>query len=358
MKQVKKILCGVLIVCMILAVINVAPQTVRAANNDFVIENGILKEYRGTGKNITIPNSVLHIGQKAFYQCDTIVKVTIPKSVHSIQTDAFRNCKNLKSVKIAKGVSYISSGVFFNCENLDEISIPKSVDTIGAFAFGHTSWLEKKQKNSKNAMVVVNNILIDGEKCSGKISVPKSVRIIGANAFYGNENITEVAIPSSVKSIEGLSFYDCNNLSKIQMSKGLERIDWFAFENCENLKSVKIPSSVTFIGGYAFYGCKSIKSITLPKNVSNVARGAFGACDSLSKITILGKNTGLEKVTVGDDYGDIFYPDDNVENYAEYQAQLPQTLVIRGYKNSTAQKLAKNLAKKLYAPTNVKFEEI
>ena len=147
MKLVRKLLCGVLMVCVVIAGIAVVPQNVQAANSDFVIKNGILKEYRGNGKNITIPNSVQHIGEKAFYECDTITKVTIPKSVHSIQTDAFRNCKNLKTVKIANGVSYISSGVFFNCEKLNEISIPKSVDTIGAFAFGHTPWLEKKQKN-------------------------------------------------------------------------------------------------------------------------------------------------------------------------------------------------------------------
>ena len=61
---------------------------------------------------------------------------------------------------------------------------------------------------------------------------------------------------------------------------------------------------------------------------------------------------------IGDDYGDIFYPEDDVEDYSEYQAQLSDTLVIRGYKKSTAQKLAKNLAKKQYAPNHVKFEVI
>ena len=54
MKQMKKLLCGVLMVCMILSGITVAPQNVQAANSDFVIKNGILKEYRGNGKNITI----------------------------------------------------------------------------------------------------------------------------------------------------------------------------------------------------------------------------------------------------------------------------------------------------------------
>ena len=42
MKQVKKLLCGILTVCMTIAGIAVVPQHVRAANSDFVITNGVL----------------------------------------------------------------------------------------------------------------------------------------------------------------------------------------------------------------------------------------------------------------------------------------------------------------------------
>lgn len=54
MKQVKKLLCGVLMVCMVVAGITVVPQNVQAADGDFVIENGLLKEI--TFKN---PNTIL-----------------------------------------------------------------------------------------------------------------------------------------------------------------------------------------------------------------------------------------------------------------------------------------------------------
>ena len=35
-------------------------------NNDFVIENGVLKEYHGPGGDVVIPEEVKEIGEKAF----------------------------------------------------------------------------------------------------------------------------------------------------------------------------------------------------------------------------------------------------------------------------------------------------
>lgn len=39
----------------------------RAADDDFVIQNGVLTEYYGDGGNVVIPNGVTSIGSKAFY---------------------------------------------------------------------------------------------------------------------------------------------------------------------------------------------------------------------------------------------------------------------------------------------------
>ena len=39
--------------------------------NDFLIENGILTEYRGNKKDVVIPDGVTSIGEEAFSYCDS-----------------------------------------------------------------------------------------------------------------------------------------------------------------------------------------------------------------------------------------------------------------------------------------------
>lgn len=45
--------------------------------NNFVIENGILKKYAGTDNNVVIPDSVTEIGAAAFRDCSSLTQITI-----------------------------------------------------------------------------------------------------------------------------------------------------------------------------------------------------------------------------------------------------------------------------------------
>ena len=102
---------------------------VKAADSEFLIEDGVLLEYRGTKSKVTIPKSVTEIGERAFAGAETLKSVTIPKNVTKIGNYAFSGCSKLK-----------------------EITIPKTVTEIGATAFSETVWLKNKQK--KNPLVV------------------------------------------------------------------------------------------------------------------------------------------------------------------------------------------------------------
>ncbi len=82
----------------------------------FVNENGSAEviSYSGTSLSPVIPSEingypVKHIGKMAFYASD-IKSVTIPKSVIEIGEWAFENCDNLKSVKVPPSVTVIGEG--------------------------------------------------------------------------------------------------------------------------------------------------------------------------------------------------------------------------------------------------------
>ncbi|MDE5786988.1 MAG: leucine-rich repeat domain-containing protein [Bacteroidaceae bacterium] len=85
--------------------------------------------------SVTIPNSVITIGEEAFADCTGLTAITIPNSVTEIGYGAFSDCTGLTSVTIGNGVTEIGSSTFSGCTALTSITIPNSVTTIGGGAF-------------------------------------------------------------------------------------------------------------------------------------------------------------------------------------------------------------------------------
>lgn len=94
---------------------------VQAADSDFVIKKGVLKEYKGSSKKVEIPEGVKKIGRQAFYSQE-ITSVTIPSTVKSIDEQAFM-FTNIKKITIPENVKKIGIGAFFGCSNLKEMTI-------------------------------------------------------------------------------------------------------------------------------------------------------------------------------------------------------------------------------------------
>ena len=88
--------------------------------------------------SVKFGNSVQIIGDSAFYDCDALSSVTLPDSVLRIEANAFGVCDdNLKTVHLGKNVTYIGEFAFDYCSALVSINLPQSVKTIdnGAFAY-------------------------------------------------------------------------------------------------------------------------------------------------------------------------------------------------------------------------------
>ena len=103
--------------------------------NDFVIDaQGVLKEYKGRGGDVVIPDGVTWIDGWLFEGDTNLTTVTIPDSVTHIIDCAFKDCANLTSIIIGNGVIRIGDFAFWGCP-LKSVTIPDSVEYVGHCAF-------------------------------------------------------------------------------------------------------------------------------------------------------------------------------------------------------------------------------
>ncbi|MDE5771140.1 MAG: leucine-rich repeat protein [Ruminococcus sp.] len=190
----------------------------------------------------------------------------------------------IKEVIIEDGVTSIGDYAFYGCSSLTSVTVSDSVKSIGYGAFYDTLWLEEKQE--ENPLVIINNIVIDGQKCSDDVVIPDGVTSIEDYAFSDCSSLTSVTIPDSVTSIGAAAFDDCSNLTSVTIPDSVTSIGINAFNRCSSLTSVTIPDSVTSIGSGAFLGCSNLTSVTIPDGVTSIGGSTFYNCSNLTSVTI------------------------------------------------------------------------
>ena len=175
---------------------------------------------------IIIEDGVTSIGDYAFYFDDnwstTLSSVSIPNSVVSIGEGAFANNTYLSKVEIPNSVKVIGKGAFNNT-SIPSIIIPNSVISIGDIAFGLCKKLET-------------------------VVLPDSLKIINFGLFAGCKNLSSISIPHSVKNIEDMAFSGCSSLTAIKIPNSVVSIGYEAFYGCSSLTAIEIPNSVTQLG--------------------------------------------------------------------------------------------------------------
>ena len=187
-------------------------------------------------------------------------------------------------------VTSIEDNTFLSFNRLRSVTIPGSVKSIGASAF--------------QGCVVLTTVTILGNGLTS----------IGTKAFY-NSAVNSINIPNSVTSIGNKAFQYCRDLTSVTIGNGVTSWGAVPFLNCPKLTSVTINSnyimsseyssssslknyfgeqvteyiignSVTGIGIYAFHGCSKLTSVTIPGSVKSIGKEAFNGCYGLTSVTI------------------------------------------------------------------------
>lgn len=137
----KRLLCSVLSLIMVLGVFLTAPVTVNAAKTEdltFLKSNDGKSYYVSDCKesatgDIVIPETymskpVIGIGEFAFAWCSELTSVTLTENITYIGESAFYNCKKLEEINLPYTVKTIGDGAFFACESLTDITIGDRVE--------------------------------------------------------------------------------------------------------------------------------------------------------------------------------------------------------------------------------------
>lgn len=117
-----------------------------------------------------------------------------------------------------------------------------------------------------------------------KIVVPKTVEVIGQQAFYIN-TAKDGHYGGSVCSLDELVFAEGSklreigeqafNVNELDLPEGLTTIGRRVFYNNSRLTRIGIPSTVDSIAPQAFYGTSKLKEVSLPEGVRIIGDSAF-----------------------------------------------------------------------------------
>ena len=141
----------------------------------------------------------------------------------------------IKNVIIGEGVDYISNYTFMYCENLETITIPANVKSIGSFTFfgcDNLKYINIEENNSN--YISMDGVLFNKNKTEiviypnakeGKYEIPKTVTVIGENAFRECYKLSDLVIPDSVTTIKAYAFFDCTNLLNVTIPRSVKKMD-------------------------------------------------------------------------------------------------------------------------------------
>lgn len=211
--------------------------TLDAAGTLTVSGTGAMKDYNYEGapwyqsrdsiKAVVVESGVTTIGGSAFSYCSSLTSITIPEGVTSIGGSAFYGCSSLISITLPQGLTAIGDRAFQFCSCLNSITLPEGVTTIGEDAFDWCGSLKDVSitdlaawcsiafgNETANPLYEAENLYLNGELVE-TLEIPEGVTMIRQGLFRNAACIRRVALPKSLKGVAANAFYGCRKIQEV-----------------------------------------------------------------------------------------------------------------------------------------------
>lgn len=211
-------------------------------------------------------NNITSVGPGAFRNTDAGPAITIPSSIENIGEDVFSDCTDITDVVIEKESKLAAEDIARSfgsetggTESVTTLILPASMLQTQA----GIEAIADAFPNVQNIVILPDashNILPDGVKLSrqgGKafsslknITLAEGIEAIGNEVFSNLPVLGSITLPSTLRRIGASAFRDCHNLKNIYVTD--------TNGNTDSTLDGTLPGAITSIGDNAFSGCTAL----------------------------------------------------------------------------------------------------
>lgn len=237
-------------------------------------------DIRGSIKKIVVSEGIKNLYEKAFTDCYNVTEVSLPSTLIEIGEKVFYGCRSLRSVTIPEGTRYIGY-LAFATSGLESAVLPGSLISYDMHVFDRCTQLTDVVISEGIQWLVPYTF----RNCTAlkNVTLPETMTTI-EYAFVGCTSLESITLPEGLVRIEN-AFENCTSLKSIHLPGGVSVIGKKAFRNCTALTDVTMPGAMT-IEEEAFYGCTSLESVTIPQGVTDIGVNAFVGCEKLAHVSL------------------------------------------------------------------------
>ena len=280
------------------------------------------KGYRMGLRYVTFPECLLQIGSRAF-QLNDLQTVTLPNSLVYIGDDAFNGCSELKSVKVCSPYvpkMFLSSDVFSDAAQDAVLEVP--IDSRKNY-IDDERWHSFSVVKENDGLFITKHVDLDGNSLSSALGddllSTDSLVITGCLMKSDNAALYEAICNGRLRSVDmsGATVED----NKLQIVRGsvadCSRLRYFRFPkdvstisrsfNHARLLDLKLPESIRVIDTRAFIYTTIYGDLHIPEGVTTIGEMAFRNSDIHGNLYLPSTLSDIYALSLDLDYT-MYYP--------------------------------------------------